>query len=242
MTKKLKDYNKNYTCSKCKLDGVKLWRQYQTCASAVDLLCVVCAVADQKKESMSVQKWTTPFDFSDGDQIGWLVPAIPTAEGDTFWGYTSVPSDRVQWWHSLPTYKDNPLLELACFKNLFAKSLAGEHWVYEKWSEEQEKVRDLTWQLERRVFVVVEPDGVNVTIWGTKEVPLAGGMVLRHGEDQPRKLVVGERIALHHDRAVVLDDAEHLNRCYSITDCDSDGKLFVQTLVTRGLIRGETRR
>lgn len=26
-----------------------------------------------------------------------------TEEGDTFWGYTSVPSDGVIWWKALPT-------------------------------------------------------------------------------------------------------------------------------------------
>ena len=37
------------------------------------------------------------------DQIGWRVPAVPTEEGDTFWGYTSVPQAGCDWWRSLPT-------------------------------------------------------------------------------------------------------------------------------------------
>lgn len=37
------------------------------------------------------------------DQIGWRVPAVPTEEGDTYWGYTSVPEPGVQWWRLLPT-------------------------------------------------------------------------------------------------------------------------------------------
>jgi len=36
------------------------------------------------------------------DQIGWLVPAVPTPDGESFWGYTSVPQDACQWWHALP--------------------------------------------------------------------------------------------------------------------------------------------
>lgn len=36
------------------------------------------------------------------DQIGWRVPAVPTQEGDTFWGYTSVPEDGCDWWRKLP--------------------------------------------------------------------------------------------------------------------------------------------
>lgn len=35
-------------------------------------------------------------------QIGWLVPAVPTEEGDTFWGYTSVPDAGCEWWYRLP--------------------------------------------------------------------------------------------------------------------------------------------
>lgn len=36
------------------------------------------------------------------DQIGWRVPAVPTEDGDTFWGYTSVPQAGCDWWASLP--------------------------------------------------------------------------------------------------------------------------------------------
>lgn len=38
------------------------------------------------------------------DQIGWLVPAVPTEEGDTYWGYTSVPQPGCDWWRDLPTF------------------------------------------------------------------------------------------------------------------------------------------
>lgn len=37
------------------------------------------------------------------DTIGWRVPAVPTEDGSTFWGYTSVPQPGVEWWHRLPT-------------------------------------------------------------------------------------------------------------------------------------------
>ena len=36
------------------------------------------------------------------DQIGCRVPAVPTEEGDTFWGYISVPREGCDWWSSLP--------------------------------------------------------------------------------------------------------------------------------------------
>ena len=42
------------------------------------------------------------------DQIGWLVPAVPTEEGDTFWGYTSVPEPGCQWWYRLPAMPAPP--------------------------------------------------------------------------------------------------------------------------------------
>ena len=40
---------KGYTCTGCGAVGVKLWRQYQTLACCVELLCAPCALADQDK-------------------------------------------------------------------------------------------------------------------------------------------------------------------------------------------------
>ena len=37
------------------------------------------------------------------DTIGWRVPAVPTEDGSTFWGYTSVPDAGCAWWRRLPT-------------------------------------------------------------------------------------------------------------------------------------------
>lgn len=100
-----------YKCSKCRARGVKLWRQYQTMADFLELLCLACAEKDQKKEL-----------GDDGDQIGWLVPAVPTelpnADGcipkaETFWGYTSVPGWGVKWWYDLP-----PEIASECPKDL----------------------------------------------------------------------------------------------------------------------------
>ncbi|OHA80755.1 MAG: hypothetical protein A2675_01240 [Candidatus Yonathbacteria bacterium RIFCSPHIGHO2_01_FULL_51_10] len=41
------------------------------------------------------------------DQIGWRVPAVPTEEGNTYWGYTSVPTSGINWWCKLPTLSVN---------------------------------------------------------------------------------------------------------------------------------------
>lgn len=31
-----------------------------------------------------------------------LLPAVPCDYGSSFWGYTSVPDDGVEWWRALP--------------------------------------------------------------------------------------------------------------------------------------------
>lgn len=82
-----------YKCAVCGALGVRLYRQYQTFANQIRLHCRECALADQK------QKGT---DDVTEHSIGWLVAAVPTVEGDTFWGFTSVPDDGVKWWDRLP--------------------------------------------------------------------------------------------------------------------------------------------
>lgn len=81
-----------YRCSKCGAHGCKLWRQYQTFADYIKLLCRECGERDQG-EAME----------GPGDSIGWLVPAVPTEANDSYWGYTSVPQPGVEWWKRLPT-------------------------------------------------------------------------------------------------------------------------------------------
>ncbi|MCK9154715.1 MAG: hypothetical protein M0P12_01225 [Paludibacteraceae bacterium] len=81
-----------YVCSKCGKQHVRLYRQYQTCADAVELLCRSCALKDQKQK--------VP-DHEGEHSIGWLVAAVPTKDGETYWGFTSVPQDGVDWWNNL---------------------------------------------------------------------------------------------------------------------------------------------
>ncbi len=90
-----------YKCSKCEATGVKLWRQYQTFANHIALLCFDCAYEDQSEQVMSASKreMITGHFHPSGDSIGWLVPAVPSEE--TFWGYTSTPEEGVRWWHRL---------------------------------------------------------------------------------------------------------------------------------------------
>lgn len=109
-----------YVCSHCGADGVKLWREYSAFLNHQSLYCVVCACKDQTRDDYkpnplqfnSEGQHQCVFGRSDGsecdcgwvDPIGFLVPAVPTEEGDTFWGYTSVPEPLVQWWRQLPTH------------------------------------------------------------------------------------------------------------------------------------------
>jgi hypothetical protein len=89
-----------YVCSKCSRAGVKLWRQYQMFLNHVGLLCCDCAAKDQGKELVKLRadgSWGNP----PSDQIGWFIPAVPTDDG-SFWGYTSVPDERVRWWQKRP--------------------------------------------------------------------------------------------------------------------------------------------
>ena len=81
-----------YRCE-CGASGVRLYRRYQTMLDNQRLLCRACALKDQKK--------TDP-DLVSEHSIGWLVAAVPTEEGDTYWGYTSVPEAGVKWWDNLP--------------------------------------------------------------------------------------------------------------------------------------------
>lgn len=82
----------NYICSKCGISNVRLYRQYQTFADHIKLLCTKCALEDQNQ--------TEP-DRPSAHSIGWLVAAIPTEDEETYWGYTSVPDAGVRWWNRL---------------------------------------------------------------------------------------------------------------------------------------------
>lgn len=94
-----------YHCNNCKAIGVKLWREYQTFLNNQTLLCVICSGKEQEKDTSNVDK-NGLRDSGSGktDQIGWRIPAVPTKENNTYWGYSSVPEEGVNWWKKLPTY------------------------------------------------------------------------------------------------------------------------------------------
>ena len=91
----------DYRCQVCGVIGVKLWRYYQT--MKLELFCVECAHKEQDKE-MKIKNG-----FLEGcDQVGWLVPAVPTFDPlQSYWGYTSVPNVGVLWWARLPLFHDD---------------------------------------------------------------------------------------------------------------------------------------
>lgn len=96
-----------YTCTRCGVTDCKLWRQYQAFLNHIELMCVDCAAKDQdmKLVDLGPNGLHTDKFGRRTDQIGWMIPACPTVEFDTFWGYTSVPEDRIAWWQSLPLRK-----------------------------------------------------------------------------------------------------------------------------------------
>jgi hypothetical protein len=77
------------SCMSCDASGVKLWREWQRCATS--LLCTRCAEREQGRKR-------------DGTSIGWRVPAVPVeGQPGSFWSYWAIPKDALDRWHRLPT-------------------------------------------------------------------------------------------------------------------------------------------
>lgn len=98
-----------YKCSKCKSTNCKLWREYNTFLDNQVLYCSICAGRNQKRDVSSITPegkinwYFKGNNFGLTDQIGNLIPAVPTEQNDTFWGYTSVPEEGCIWWKNLPS-------------------------------------------------------------------------------------------------------------------------------------------
>lgn len=103
------NYSKNkipegYKCSDCGATNCKLWRKYQTFLNHQNLLCAKCASNEQKEDISSInENGLRKSDYGLTDQIGWRIPAVPTEDGETFWGYTSTPMNGYEWWKRLET-------------------------------------------------------------------------------------------------------------------------------------------
>jgi hypothetical protein len=90
-----------YSCHECGKSGIRLYRDYNTFLDHLDLLCTACL---SSRKDVHV-------DYAQPCHLGDMVPAIPTEEGDTFWGFTSVPAAGCLWWYNLhifPYAKYNP--------------------------------------------------------------------------------------------------------------------------------------
>lgn len=109
-----------YKCKICGASGIKLWRPYQT--FDVELRCVECAckianppidpktVAEDGYRAESRETKMIP-GHDRTCTLDWFVPAIPAPpmvdfpDSPTYWGYTSVPQEDIDWWQSIPTRK-----------------------------------------------------------------------------------------------------------------------------------------
>lgn len=94
----------DYKCSECGASGCKLWRESHVFANEVALMCAPCAAGAEFEDISEIdQNGSIPWLHRQRtDQIGSMVPAVPTDDG-SFWGYTSVPESGVAWWRALPS-------------------------------------------------------------------------------------------------------------------------------------------
>lgn len=97
-------YTVKYACGKCKTTEIKLWRGVHGCPddNGNKLLCAICLAPGKTVDKDGKLQETGEFGMLTDQVKGWL-PAIPV--GDTYWGYSSVPSQDVEWWKALPTYR-----------------------------------------------------------------------------------------------------------------------------------------
>jgi ribosomal protein S27AE len=97
-----------YRCSKCGYSEGKLWRQSEHFLTNIRLLCGKCGKRNQQSRIDKSREFyathgisPTGYLYDHGDQLGDLLPAVPTPDG-SFWGYTSVPQEGCEWWKALP--------------------------------------------------------------------------------------------------------------------------------------------
>lgn len=92
-----------YACIKCGADDCKLWRGYSE--FNVTLLCATCAARSQRTSIRSIDAEGFRLDGRGQrtNKIGSLVPAVPTEDGNAYWGYFAVPQVGWVWWKKLPT-------------------------------------------------------------------------------------------------------------------------------------------
>lgn len=197
-----RNFKADYTCDICRKGDRKLWRDYQTFSDYLDLKCAICMTETSKKDYDDAGPFMFLSSHGSTDQYGGLVPAIPTDDGDTFWGYTSVPNEGIAWWYGLPTYPDHPDLEAKCNKILLQKFIKTANSYGQTVIEYSRTISDLRWKLKRTLYRVVKP--FELTIWGTKTEKVDENHVLRYGDEMPHTVVVGDQIAVSGEERVFL--------------------------------------
>lgn len=120
-----------YYCHFCKKTNCKLWREYNTFLNNLSLYCYDCIKIKRKTEGVD-------YLWGNSDQLGGLVPAIPTEDETTYWGYTSVPLNGVRWWHLL-----EPTLSAECFKKYLVSDTEWKTYTQKIEDEEKERVAKL---------------------------------------------------------------------------------------------------
>jgi hypothetical protein len=100
------EFTIDYHCHKCKAKDLKLWRGVHGAKDKNNhgLLCATCLVPGQEVDA-SGKLQDKDIGIKTDQVNGWL-PAVPV--DNTYWGYSSVPSQDVEWWIALPTYKKDP--------------------------------------------------------------------------------------------------------------------------------------
>ncbi len=93
----------SYKCSRCGAAGCKLWRP--SALENARLLCADCAAGEEKDDISGIDE-NGRFTDKNGitsNQIGWMVPSIPSEDSSFFWFYTLAPDSGRKWWLKLPT-------------------------------------------------------------------------------------------------------------------------------------------
>ena len=155
-----------YICSRCKTPGLKLWRQYNTPVKFIELVCARCADPGLKveRDGTNLDEYKRRSDQIT-DRIGTtgsLIPAVPTEEADTYWGYSAVPIAGVAWWRALPTYAGQPLEPF----RISPEEEALERRVEEmKRASREESARLRSEWREQTVYVVEATDTEHQFLW-----------------------------------------------------------------------------
>lgn len=93
---------KGYTCGTCGANGVRLYREYNTFLEQQSLRCRACVIVETGGPYYNGDSsYARPHEHQLG-QSHTLILAVPTEDGETFWGYTSIPGAGIDWWNRLP--------------------------------------------------------------------------------------------------------------------------------------------